>query len=213
MLTRPTGARGRTEVGASGRHWLRIYARTRTSMPIRSGARDAAAKCPTMIRAQCVGPGWRSYQQVLCAASERRAVQSADRRGLAGVDPAAAGRSIEDVDRRLHVLVLVRRIAPLRPVGASRRGTPRASRPRCAAAGTPAGRSRGSGSRRRPSARACGMSARRTPAGNRRPATRARSSPRRSRSPSIHGAPISSNGRVVPRPSDSIVPSNSTAPG
>ena len=33
------------------------------------------------------------------------------------------------------------------------------------------------------------------------------------RSPSIHGAPTSSNGLVVPRPSDSIVPSNITAPG
>ena len=33
------------------------------------------------------------------------------------------------------------------------------------------------------------------------------------RSPSIHGAPMSSKGRVVPRPSDRCVPSNSTAPG
>ena len=51
------------------------------------------------------------------------------------------------------------------------------------------------------------------PAGNARRAARARSSPSARRSPSIHGAPMSSNGRVVPRPSDSIVPSNSTAPG
>ena len=30
---------------------------------------------------------------------------------------------------------------------------------------------------------------------------------------SSHGAPNSSNGRVVPRPSDAIVPSSSTVPG
>ena len=33
------------------------------------------------------------------------------------------------------------------------------------------------------------------------------------RSPCTHGAPTSSNGRVVPRPSDAIVPSSSTVPG
>ena len=33
------------------------------------------------------------------------------------------------------------------------------------------------------------------------------------RSPSIQGAPMSSNGLVVPRPSESSVPSKSTAPG
>ena len=32
-------------------------------------------------------------------------------------------------------------------------------------------------------------------------------------SASIHGAPMSSNGLVVPRPSDNFVPSNNTAPG
>ena len=33
------------------------------------------------------------------------------------------------------------------------------------------------------------------------------------RSACTHGAPTSSNGRVVPRPSDAIVPSKSTVPG
>ena len=33
------------------------------------------------------------------------------------------------------------------------------------------------------------------------------------RSASTHGAPTSSNGLVVPRASDAIVPSNSTVPG
>ena len=37
--------------------------------------------------------------------------------------------------------------------------------------------------------------------------------PSTNRSGRTHGAPMSSNGRVVPRPSEAVVPSNNTVPG
>ena len=74
-------------------------------------------------------------------------------------------------------------------------------------------RARESDSRRTPASRASGTSARRRPAGSARQAGRSVASFSASASASTHGAPISSNGRVVPRPSDTFVPSNSTVPG
>ena len=105
----------------------------------------------------------------------------------------------------------VRRIAPAKASGSAAR--------KAASSATPVstGRNRcdrahGSGSRRSRSARACGTSARTPPAG--RDAGQLEPIHRVGEcSPTIHGAPTSSNGRVVPRPSDTFVPSNSTVPG
>ena len=122
-------------------------------------------------------------------------------------------RSVQDVDRRLRVLVLVGRLAPGEVVGArASEGLDQrdAGLDRTETCGD---RSRGSGSRRTARWHACGTSARTAPDGSGRPAGRARSALRRHARARTHGAPTSSNGFVVPRPSERFVPSNSTVPG
>ena len=147
------------------------------------------------------------------------ASRSASRRARV-VDPFAQQRAaVDHVDREPVVLVLVREVAPDRIVRLQlpqrlereRLQAPRAERVVIVARDP----RRGSAGPRRACRRACGRSARTsTRAVDNRAAIAARAAciVASSARASMSGAPNSSSGRVVPRPSDSVVPSSITVP-